>query len=98
MRQRKATFNDILNQTKDEHCVRLMEKARLANRIAKQTLPRSSRNAYGVKHKALRTIVSKMKGKCHVTQDFRLDEFKIVTLRSERLGLHIPASELARVA
>lgn len=98
MGSRKATFNDILNKTKDDNCARLMEKARIANRIAKQTRPRSSRNAYSVKHRALRSIVSKMKGKFHVTQDFRLDEFKIVTLRSERLGLHIPASELALVA
>lgn len=98
MQKRKATFNEILNKTKDGNCSRLMEKARIANRIAKGTRPRSRKNAYGVKHDALRTIVCKMDGKFTVKRDFRLEEFKIVTLRSERLGLHIPSNELPKVA
>lgn len=98
MRGRKKTFNEILDETKENNCERLMQKARMANRIAKQTKPRSRRNAYGVKHGALTAIVKKMKGKFDVRKDFRNDELAVVTLRKERCGLHIPLSELVRVA
>lgn len=98
MRVRKRTFNEILNDTKEENCSRLMDKARAANQIAKQSRPRSRRKAYGVKHGALTTIVKKMKGKVDVKKDFRNDELVVVTLRKETCGLHMPLSELVRVA
>lgn len=98
MRGRKKTFSEILNETKEDHCERLMQKARMANRIAKQVQPRSRRNAYGVKHGALTTIVKKMKGKFEVKKDFRNEELVVVTLRKERYGLHLPISVLSSVA
>lgn len=98
MKPRKKTFNEILSNSREGNCELLMRKARTANRIAKQSLPRSKRNAYGVKHGALTTIISKMKGKVDVTKDFRNDELVVVTLRSERYGLHLPARELLRLA
>lgn len=97
MKKRKKTFNEILSNTREENCERLMQKARTANRIAKHTRPRSRRNAYGVKHGALTTIVKKMRGKVEVKKDFRNEELVVVTLRSERYGLHLPVSELQRV-
>lgn len=97
MKTRKRTFNEILSTTKEDNCERLMQKARTANRIAKQTRPRSRRNAYGVKHGALTTICKKMRGKVEVKKDFRNDELVVVTLRSERYGLHLPVSELQLV-
>lgn len=98
MRNRKATFNEILDRTKDDNCSRLMQRARIANRIAKSTRPRSSRKAYQVKAGALRAILTKMHGMYSVKRDHRLYESHIVTLSSERSGLHMPTRELALAA
>jgi hypothetical protein len=96
--ERRATFNEILNRTEEDNCARLMEKARVANRIAKTTRPRSRRKAYQVKAGALLAIIRKMSGKYSVKRDHRLFESHIVTLSTERSGLHIPSRELRLAA
>ena len=96
--RRRATFNEILNRTQEENCSRLMQKARIANRIAKTTRPRSRRRAYQVKSDALIAIIRKMSGMYNVKRDHRLYEPHVVTLSSERSGLHIPTRQLALAA
>lgn len=95
---RRATFSEILERTEDVNCSRLMQKARIANRIAKTATPRNRRRAYRVKATALRTIISKMSGKYRIQRDHRLYESHILTLSDEKSGLHIPTRELALAA
>lgn len=94
MKNKKPTFSEILKQTGRTNSRTLMAKARLANRLAKQTRGKNRRNAYEVKAKALKFLVEKMPNRVSVRKDIKLTEFVVVELLKEQTGLHTPISNL----
>jgi hypothetical protein len=94
MSNAKPTFNQILNDTEKEHSERLMRKARRANRIAKTLYGHRKQLAYGVKHKALKSLVEKMPERTAIRKDFYLTDFVIIELKDIPSGLHFPAAQI----
>ncbi len=58
--QHKLTFNEILAGVEKDNSERLMRKARTANYLAKRSRGSQRRTAYGVKSRALSSLVKKM--------------------------------------
>jgi hypothetical protein len=91
MTNRKC-FKEIVQGLEDKHSTTLMDRARTANRLAKQSRGASRRNAYTVKHRALAGLVEKFPDRSYIRKDARLPEFRVVGLSTADSGLHIPAS------
>jgi hypothetical protein len=83
---------EIVNGLEEKHAATLMDRARAANRLAKQLHGRSRRNAYSVKHRALTGLVRKFPDRTYIREDFRLPSFRVVGLSASNSGLHVPAS------
>ena len=88
----RRSFRDIVTGLEEKHSATLMDRARAANRLAKQLRGRSRRNAYSVKHQALTGLVRKFPDRTYIREDFRLPAFRVVSLSASNSGLHVPAS------
>ena len=88
---RERTFGAILNQVEAENCERMMQRARLANRVAKVVVGSPRLKAYRIKHKALTEMVSRFPDRGYVRPDPQLAEFVIVTSLVTPWGLHAPS-------
>lgn len=94
MANRKTSFSEILSQSVAAHSEILMEKARLANRLAKRSHGKNRQIAYAVKSKALTCLVRKMPETVRIAKDIKLTEFVVVELHREFSGLHLSISAL----
>lgn len=97
---RSRTFNQILTRLEAQNAERLLEKARVANRLAKSASgSRARRRAYSVKLDALLNLRRRFPARISITTDPRIPSFVIVEYASPntgvRSGLHAPASEFA---
>lgn len=88
----KRSFKEIVGGLEKKHSATLMDRARTANRLAKQLRGRSRRNAYTVKHNALAGLVRNFPDRTYIREDFRLPDFLVVGLVESNSGLHVPAS------
>ena len=90
----RPTFRSILNSVASQNAQRLMDKARLANRVAKSAMTGSTRiAAYNVKTQALLALNRQFPTHIKVTPDPRYGTyFVLVENTSVRFGLHARAS------
>ena len=89
---RRTGFAEILNHVQEENANRIIQRARLANRLAKslQGIPRGK--AYRVKHAALLALARKFPERITVARDAALAGFVVVALPAAGFGLHLPES------
>src|SRR3954454_19306088 len=92
------TFKDILEGVARQNALRLMYKARLANRVAKAAIERQTRvGAYGVKTEALFALNKRFPQQITVEPDSRYGCYFVLVLnRSARFGLHARAEDFER--
>ena len=94
MKQHKPTFNQILTGLEKDNSEKLMSKARLANRLAKQHHGHRRQLAYQVKAKALSSLVHQLPNQVNIRKDIRLEAFVVVELKTTQSGLHFPVINL----
>jgi hypothetical protein len=88
----KTDFEEILRRVELRNADRIMQRARLANRIAKTLDGNPKARAYRVKHKALIALANKFPDQIKVTRDASLEEILIIKVVRASFGLHIPAN------
>jgi hypothetical protein len=86
----RRTFRTILTDLEAANTTRLMERARLANRLAKSVAGRPRSNAYRVKHSALRALTSRLPDRVQISRDPSQPEFVVVSSLITLRGLHVP--------
>jgi hypothetical protein len=74
--------------------MRLMERARLANRLAKSVEGRSRSKAYRVKHAALRALAVRLADRVHISRDPLQPQLLVVNSLATLRGLHAPQEVL----
>ena len=98
MAEHKPAFREILKQIGQKNSECLMQKARLANRVAKKSRGRNRRNAYRVKSDALCSLVQKLPDSIRIFRDVKLPDFVVVGLNGEYSGLHLPVAALSHIS
>jgi hypothetical protein len=68
-----------------------MDRARAANQLAKSLKGRARASAYGVKHKALSSLIYSFPDQIDMRVDNMLPEFVVVSFASAQFSLHAPA-------
>ena len=86
----KLSFSIVLQKAERQNRNSLMQKAFLANRIAKTVKGFSRKNSYTVKAKALNAIIAKFPNEVEIRQDAALPEMVVVSVIQTRCGLHAP--------
>lgn len=94
MGQHKLTFNEILAEVEKDNSEKLMRKARIANNLARRSRGFQKQTAYGVKSKALSSLVKKMPARIDIRKDIILTDFVVVELKNTNVGLHFPIINL----
>jgi hypothetical protein len=91
----RPNFRNILATVASQNAQRLMDKARLANRVAKSAMTARTRlAAYSVKTRALLALNRQFPADIKVTPDPRYGiHFVLVQNPSVRFGLHARASD-----
>jgi hypothetical protein len=89
--RKKRNFNDILREEGSRNGEKLMSKARIANRVAKASSGPNRQSAYKIKASTIERLLEKFPNKVRVHRDIRLDDFVVVALRNNGLGLHFPS-------
>jgi hypothetical protein len=84
------TFRTILDQVDAENCERIMERARLANRLAKSVEGSSRRRAYAVKHGALKALALGFSHRVYISRDHMRPHLLVVICLTRAWGLHAP--------
>jgi hypothetical protein len=95
-RHGKPTFRSILNEVAPKNAVRLMGRARLANKIAKSVRGDSCRQAYAVKVQALLELATRFPEQIRIVNDANTPRFVLVEALAVRFGLHAPARVFGR--
>ena len=90
---KKRSFNDILTAESVKNGERLMSKARIANRVAKASNGPNRQSAYKIKASTIERLLEKFPNKVRVHRDIRLNDFVVVALKNNGLGLHFPAEK-----
>ena len=90
----RQTFRTILTHLEADNSARLMERAGLANRLAKSVEGRSRSKAYRVKHSALRALTSCFPDRVLISHDPRQPQFLVVNSLTTFRGLHAPKEVL----
>ncbi len=90
-RLRQRTFRSILDNVASENAVRLMGRARIANRIAKALRGESRMRAYAVKHETLLSLTRVFPERVRIVNDITTPRFVLVKTATTRFGLHAPA-------
>lgn len=88
------TFNQILTGVEKDNSEKLMRKARTANNLAKKSRGAQRQTAYGVKTKALSSLVKKLPALIDIRKDIILTDFVVVELKNTQSGLHFLAANL----
>ena len=99
-RERRQTFRDILAEVGKANAQQLMNRAWIANRIAKTAQTGRARVfAYRVKTDALVMLDKRFAEAVTVSPDSRCgSRFVLVKVRHSNFGLHAPASRFGRRA
>ena len=84
------TFRAILDHVEAENSERIMERARLANRLAKMVEGRPRYKAYGVKHRALKALAISMPHRVNISRDRVRPHLFVVNCVKIAWGLHTP--------
>jgi hypothetical protein len=92
----KQTFNSILGRAATENASRLMERASVANRLAKTVGGRARSRAYRVKTDALVNLSKNFPEQIFISNDPRTPRFVLVRNVRARFGLHAPAQHFVR--
>jgi hypothetical protein len=92
-RQGRTVFRDIVAQSASENAGKIMRKARMANRLAKQLEGRAKMKAYQVKHIALVALASRFPAEVAVSYDPHAPELVIVSWPPAFFSLHAPAAQ-----
>jgi hypothetical protein len=97
-RREKRTFCSIVNNAAPENALRLMGRARIANRIAKSQRGKSRERAYAIKTQALLGLTSRFPEQVRIVNDFDTPRFVLVKASMCRFGLHAPAHLFGKAA
>jgi len=92
------TFRGILGIVGGNNAQMLMERAEIANRLAKSLGGRPRRRAYAIKTKALIGLVESFPEQMIVLDDVRTPHYVLIKNAAGWFGLHGPAQEFARHA
>jgi|GEM_PF-4421760 len=98
MREVRRTFRKVVQSVEISNRRAIITRARLANRLAKGSAGRSRRNAYAVKVRTLKALMSKCQREVKVRDDPKTPGMILVALSKERFGLHAPRQSFANVA
>lgn len=88
------TFNQILTGLEKDNSEKLMSKARTANNLAKKSRGIQKQTAYGVKSKALTSLVKKLPAQIDIRKDIILTDFVVIELKNTQSGLHFLAANI----
>jgi hypothetical protein len=89
--KRRKTFRQILNKVAPQNARRMMERARIANQLAKSLRGRSRANAYAIKTEALLGLSKKFPQHVMILRDARIPEYVLVRIAVSRFAFHAPA-------
>lgn len=92
----KQTFNSILSRVAAQNASRLMERASVANRLAKTAGGRARTRVYRVKTDALVNLSKNFPEQIFISYDPRTPQFVLVRNVRARFGLHAPAQHFVR--
>lgn len=84
------TFRAILDQVEAQNCERIMERARLANRLAKSLEGGSRHRAYAVKHRTLKALALGFPHRIQISRDRSQPDLWVVSSVTKAWGLHAP--------
>lgn len=90
-RTKLRTFQQIMIQVEGTNSMRLMERAKTANRLAKCVGGRARHAAYRVKVDSLLTLNAHFPERVRIHTDPRLRQFVVVSVPAAKFGLHAPA-------
>src|SRR5262245_28913289 len=90
LRRGRRTFRMIRDQVEAANCEKLMERARLANRLAKHLEGNRRSKAYVIKHRALKELASSFPHLVYVHIDRRTAGFVLVHSLKRVWALHAP--------
>lgn len=93
--RKRQTFDQILMRASTRNAQLLMERASVANRLAKTLSGRVRSRAYRVKHDALIALARQFPECVNVRRDPRLPQFVIVGSAASRFALHAPAAHFS---
>lgn len=94
----RSSFSQLLKKTERMNRNALMNKAFLANRIAKTVKGISRNRSYGVKTKALNAIIEKFPNEVEVRNDEDLSEMIVVCIVGTKFALHAPRTAIRSYA
>lgn len=94
--EHKQTFTSILGRVAAHNAFRLMERASVANRLAKTTSGRARSRVYRVKTDALVNLSKSFPEQIFISNDPRTPRFVLVRNVRARFGLHAPAQHFVR--
>src|SRR5437016_622571 len=92
-KNRNNIFRDLLGDVESENAARLMQRAQVANRLAKSLRGRARSHLYSIKSDALLALQRSFPDRVKVRLDWRCaGAFVLVEMRTRRFRLHAPAS------
>ena len=86
----KPSFSNILEKAARKNRNALMQKAFVANRMAKVARGASRIGSYAVKSKALNAIIDKFPNEVEIGYDPTFPEMVVVSVLKTKFGLHAP--------
>ena len=92
----QVNFQHILDMVASPNAKQLMNKAQIANCIAKSVRGRARSAAYLVKLKALASLSLRFPEKVAIAGDPNLPQFVVVAMRETGYGLHAPVEDFSR--
>ena len=91
-RNRNNNFQNLLRNVESQNAVRLMQRAQVANRMAKSLKGLARSHAYSIKSDALLALRRSFPNKVKVRLDWSCaGAFVLVEVPAVRFGLHAPA-------
>jgi hypothetical protein len=92
------TFRLILNSVAVENSLRLMGRARTANKLAKSVIGKSRIGAYAVKSWAVFALMTNFPEHVRIVHDFSTPGFILVKAPAYRFAVHAPTNFLSRAS
>lgn len=86
----KLAFRRVLNEVASANAVKLIEKARIANKLAKSLRGKSRNAAYAVKTKAVFALAGSFPEELLIENDFSTPGFLIIRVPARSFALHAP--------
>ena len=95
-RQEQKTFQSILNQVASQNASQIMQRAKVANRVAKSVRGTARQRAYEVKTTALVNLTQRFPEQVFISNDPRTPDYVLVRTVGAHFGLHAPARQFQR--